>query len=282
MNDLSPGTAHRAPALAEALVDTNFPIFWTQHGPALWPAFNPAAGVPVIVLSVPKSGTYFTEALYRRMGYRAVFVHAMDGVCNDWRFRGAERDDTEMAGLKRVPITVLAQLLLPGQIIVSHCSRSPETEAALRGFKKVYLYRNLREVLISHARASSDEEIPAGQLATHVARFCRDRGRDLKAVILAAAGWRNQPDVLAVDFADLTTDEPDRRRRVAQRFAAFMDWPADDVVPALAAVPGDETPTKSEGGRSTVADGWDAACEAWFREHMEDVRLAPDATVAAP
>src|SRR6266567_2981901 len=147
MNDLAPSTSYDAirSEVEHALIDQQFPIFRTGHGPALWPVADPFVGPPAIVLSVPKSGTYFTEALYKRMGYQAVRVHAMDMYCNDWRFE-------EVTSLKNIPITILSRLVLPGQVILSHCGRDPSIVAALRSFKKIYLYRDLRETFVSHTR----------------------------------------------------------------------------------------------------------------------------------
>jgi hypothetical protein len=267
----SGGAGHEE--VGKALTDKEFAVFLTKYGPALWPAADPATGPPVIVLSVPKSGTYFTEALYKRMGYHGVRVHAMDAVCNDYRV-------DEIAGLKGVPITILSRLVLSGQVIVSHCSRNAAIETALTGFKKIYLYRNLREIFISHARGDAGEPIHPEQLAARVAEFCKRKGTELKAVIEAVSGWRNDRAVFAIDFADLTSPRPARREALAARFEGFMGWPKTAVITALRAVPGDETPTRSEGGRSRVDDSsWDEQCEAWFSENMADVQVVPDSVL---
>ncbi len=63
----SPNDGLISPEVAEAVSDNEFPIFLTKYGISLWPVADPSVGPPAIVLSVPKSGTYFTEALYRRM-----------------------------------------------------------------------------------------------------------------------------------------------------------------------------------------------------------------------
>lgn len=126
--------------LDEALVDKNFPVFLTRYGPAIGPVTDPSVGPPAIVLSVPKSGTYFTEALYKRMGYSGVYVHAMAEGCNDVRFQGAAPRNLQIAGDKAIPITILSRLVLPGQIIVSHCGHSAAIEAALSGFKEDLLF----------------------------------------------------------------------------------------------------------------------------------------------
>lgn len=257
------------PGVADALCNTKFAIFVTQYGPAAWPETDPTAGPPVIVLSVPKSGTYFTEALFRRMGYTPIYVHALDERCDDWRF-------PEFKGTKHVPITILSRLVLPGQIIVSHCSRRPDIAAALGRFKKIYLYRDLREVFVSHARADAAAAIPAGELAARVAAFCRGSGAGLKSMIAAASTWRNDPDVLAIDFADLVSTQPERLEFMAARLERFMGWSRQPVVEALRAVPGDETPTRSEGDRSAVPGAWNDECEAWFAAHMSGVEVVPD------
>src|SRR5215469_15347957 len=107
-----------SPELIAKLTETRFPVFFTVHGLALWPLTDSAAGPPAIVLSIPKSGTYFTEALYKRMGYSSVFVHALDRNCTDRRLRP---HNPTVGGNVPMPITLLSRLVLPGQIIVSHC-----------------------------------------------------------------------------------------------------------------------------------------------------------------
>src|ERR1700719_544115 len=139
--------------LQEAVAGKNFAVFLTRHGPSIWLLADPAARPPAIVLSVPKSGTYFVEALYKRMGYQGVFVHAMDTYCNDWRFHEMARaEELRLVGNRDIPVTTLSRLVLRGQILVSHCRRTAAIAAALRGFKKIYLYRDLRETFVSHAR----------------------------------------------------------------------------------------------------------------------------------
>jgi hypothetical protein len=230
----------------------------------------------VIVLSIPKSGTYFAEALYKRMGYAGIYVHAMDGNCTDWRFAGADPRPLKTTSNKLVPITILTRFVLPGQIIVSHCSHSAAIEAALSGFKKIYLYRDLREIFVSKTREESPEPIPRGELAARVAEFCQTHGEGIKHMIEAVSGWRNNKHVLAVDFADLTSSDPRRRDQLAERFEAFMGWPKAAVIAALKGVPDDHTPTKSVGARSTLDGAWDEQCEAWFCVHMAGIRVVPD------
>ena len=269
-------TSHLDPEIEEAIRDKEFPIYLTQHGPALWPVADPSIGPPAIVLSVPKSGTYFIEALYKRMGYSAVHVHAMDGNCVDLRFEGADPHNRKATSNKPVPITILSRLVLPGQIIVSHCSHNASIEAALGGFKKIYLYRDLREIFVSKTREESSEAIPREELATRVAQFCQTQGEGIKNMIEAVSGWRNNKHVVAIDFADLTSTNPKRREEVAERLEAFMGWSKASIIAALERVPDDDTATKSVGGRSTVDGAWDQQCEAWFREHMAGIRVVPD------
>jgi hypothetical protein len=274
---LPPGLAATYASICEALKDANFPVFPTRLGLALWPEADPAAGPPAIILSVPKSGTYFAEALFKRLGYYGVYVHAMDAVCNDWRFHEVARaDEIGLTGNKPIAITVLSRLILPGQVIVSHCSRTPAIEAALAGFKKIYLYRDLREVFVSYAREHSESAIPAEEMPACVAEFCRDRGPEAKLVIEAVSSWRNAPDVMAIDFADLTSPDPACRERLAARFEDFIGWPRERVTAALAAVPDDPTPTKSSGPHSQVEGAWNSECEAWFRDNMAGTSVVPD------
>src|SRR5260370_807227 len=100
------------------------------------------------------------------MGLQGVQDNAMDGFCSDRRFE-------EWAGFRDIPITALAPLVLPGQIIVSHCSCHPANAAALSGFKKIYLYRDLREVLVSHTRSDVEDLIPAHEMPARVTDFMR-------------------------------------------------------------------------------------------------------------
>lgn len=262
-----------AAKLDPALVDRNFPIFLTRLGPAVWPTTREDIGPPAIVVSVPKSGTYFAEALYKRMGYEAVRIHAMDTFCNDLRCE-------ELSGIKAVPMTALAPLILPGQIVVSHCSRTAAIEAALRRYKKIYLYRDLREVLVSHARAealaSGEDPLMTEAMPSLVEQHCRERGEALKTVIIGASTWRNDPDVLAIDFAELTAADIDRQDALAARFQDFMGWPKAPVIAALRAVPEDDTPTRTWAAHSTVEGNWTAASEAWFQAHMAELEVRPD------
>jgi predicted O-methyltransferase YrrM len=261
--------------ITEALAGKPFPVFLTKYGPALWPVTDETAGPPAIVLSVPRSGTYFTEALYKRMGYGGVYVHAMDQSCNDERLAPFGVRNLKVGGLVPIPVTVISRLVLPGQIIVSHCGRNAEIETALVRFRKIYLYRDLREVIVSHARSDSKQSLARGKGPISVIEFCQSRGTQLKAIVEEVAKWRDSSDVLPLDFADLTSADAARVAVVASRFAAFMGWREADVVAALGRVPGDRTITRSEGGHSKLEGMWDDECEAWFSEHMGEIDVRP-------
>ncbi len=129
---------------------------------------------------------------------------------------------------------------------------------------------------MSHTRADGEDLIPAHEMPARVAQFCRDRGEGLRSTIDAASSWRNHPDVLAIDFAELTAADRRRQETLAGRFEAFMGWPKALVIAALRGVPDDETPTRTDGARSTVAGAWNESCEAWFKEHMAGLDVAPD------
>jgi len=96
------------------------------------------------------------------------------------------------------------------------------------------------------------------------------------AVVAGVSEWRNEPDVLVIDFAELTAPDPIRQEGLAARFEAFMGWPRDAVVAALQAIPGDDTPTKSSGPHSSLNGIWDEACERWLCEHIGFAQLVPD------
>jgi hypothetical protein len=264
--------------ITDILADKGFPVFLTKYGPAIWPVTNPDVGPPVIVLSVPRSGTYFTEALYTRMGYNAVYVHAMDDFCNDTRFKPwgmRVKLKLKVGGIFDIPITLISRLVLPGQIVLSHCGRNLEIETALSCFKKIYLYRELREVIVSHSRAHNKHNMAVKKPQISTMEFCSLEGANLRNVIKAVSQWRNSSNVLAIDFADLTCVDPLRQQRLATRFGDFMGWPKASVLAALEAVPGDPTPTKSAGGHSVIEGAWDHNCEAWFRQHLGDVEVCP-------
>ena len=130
-----------------------FPVFFVGGKPVLWPNYDNRLGNPVIILSIPKSGTYLTQALFKELGYSPLPVHAMTTYCTDIRFKIQNNLDYEISGTYRLPIETISHLVLPGQVMVSHCGYSRDIVAALKKFKKVYLYRDLREVVLSTAKA---------------------------------------------------------------------------------------------------------------------------------
>src|SRR5262249_33884417 len=155
-----------------------------------------------------------------------VRIHAMGTFCNDLRFYSQPETLPELriGGEYMVPIEALSPFLLPGQVMVSHCEYTLPIEVALKGFKKIYLYRDLREVFVSHARAENDHLERSGQKPISLLEFCQTRGNDLKEVITGVSKWRDHEEVLAVDFADLTSKDEPRRTQLCKKIADYMGW----------------------------------------------------------
>jgi hypothetical protein len=272
------GRNRGARALLRSAAGLPVPVYLAADGT---PSAQPVRGpIPhrVMVCSIPKAGTYLVGEVLHRLGTVASGFHfSTDGhMFMDARFATREEARNEFARFCHgVPLERALPLVRPGQHAVSHLECTPRTRALLAEFRVVFVYRDLRDALVSWLRFHQDTgreqqwnwiwERHADRRA-RLAVFLGEAGELFFGMCRALVPWLTEPSAFPVRFETLHGDEgPEARERLCRALAAFLcharpaDAP-DTVLPGLTT-----TPTlTSSGARTRREEYWSAAAEELF------------------
>jgi hypothetical protein len=232
----------------------------------------------IVVCSIPKSGTYLVGEILRVLGLRNSGLHLGVTAMNDYGRADvdtARRDPNRF--LVTEPLTESLRRLGHGEYALSHLP--PSTAYALRECELVFVYRNLRDVLVSFCRwigrtgrwqAGRTEpwrHLPDGPdkllgfLDAHHQVFSRTISNNIR--------WREMMLVPQFSFEQLMGDEGADRVVEALRTLASVacrhELTDGDLVHALQSAKGADTMTRSE-TRSNRDAFWDDRVEAAFWE----------------
>jgi hypothetical protein len=254
------------------------PVYLASDGT---PSAQPVRGpIPhrVMVCSIPKAGTYLVGEVLQRLGTVATGFHfSTDGdMFMDARFATRAEARNEFARLCHgVPFERALPLVRPGQHAVSHLECTPRTRTLLAEFRVVFVYRDLRDAVVSWLRFHQDtgrEEQWNWIWEHHADRherlvvFLREAGELFFGMCRALVPWLNDPSTFPVRFETLHGDDgSEAQEQLCRALAAFIGHsrPADApgvVLPGLTA-----TPTlTSSGARTRREEYWSAAAEELF------------------
>jgi hypothetical protein len=230
-----------------------------------------------IICSVPKSGTYLLAAILTRLGLRDTKHHVQVRGFTDYRNVDLETARTKPRELwVSEPLEATLQRIGPGEFAVGHL---PATMAPLlRDFKVIFVYRNVRDVLISFCRWTADtgrwpddgtwRRLPEGP--ERLLGFLRRYRRNLRKLIGAAADWKDDTSVTQISFEELMGDFGPAAvvaamRRIAQTLETgpFTDA---ELLEHLERAKGTETMTRSA-ARSNRSSYWNNDVEKEFVRH---------------
>jgi Sulfotransferase domain len=216
-----------------------------------------AVGHRALVLSLPKSGTYFVAELLKAIGYRSTDMHLAESAFSN--YKGADLAEARQnPGLfaRNEPLGESLTRIRPGEFAVGHLPCKAEIATATTSFKRLYLTRDLRTALISYMRfLQSTGRFGAAQLSWYSMADPRQRVVNflattapllLKRLYAGMAGWRHVEGILHVRFEDLMCDEQ-RALGVVESIATFLDVAKCDPRRALRSSFAAETITRSDG-----------------------------------
>lgn len=245
---------------------------------------------PVIVISLPKAGTYLVAELLKAFGYRATGWHLGAKGCTDYSRANLVEARRNPAKYTRngAPREFLKKVW-PGEFAVGHLPYTDEILQATAGFQRLYLTRDLRTALVSYMRFLADtgrmdaKNLPWYSLADRrqqvVVFLATTAPRILEALYNRMVGWSELEGVHQVRFEDLTGDTP-QALATTDALAAFLgitNYDADTILQtSLAAT----TVTKSD-GLTQLADYWSDDAEKWFHQ-IGAVALQDRLACAAP
>jgi hypothetical protein len=229
----------------------------------------------VIVVSIPKSGTYLVAELLKALGYRWTGMHLAETAYTDYSgsvLAEARQDPGRFA--RSEPLSASLGRIHPGEFAVGHLPFKDEVVEATRPFKRLFVTRDLRSALISYMRFMRT----TGRLgARHLAWYSIPDPRQRCHVFLQASapymlkrfyegmvGWSKLDGTQHVQFEDLTSDTQ-RATRVIESVAKFLGIPNCDAESVLRTSLATETITKSE-GVTRLDDYWSDQAEQRFVE----------------
>jgi hypothetical protein len=253
-----------------AKLSGDFPVYLVDGRPSFVPVS--LEGRPrVLVITMPKSGTYLVAAFLKELGLIDTGVHINDDGFYDYRNRTVSEMVSEYRKFRRLyPLAQSLELVREGQFAVGHLTCNPQTVAAIAGTSVIFTKRELRSALVSMMRFLSRPgrgedwawkriEEPRVRLV----EFLHDRGPELLRWFGSMADWDCQGGVLRIRFEDLT--RPSRKHAQAVAEKAGVDVSPHRATEALKRVLGQSTKTWS-GGISDTAAYWSEAAEVLFRE----------------
>jgi hypothetical protein len=248
-----------------------FPVYVSEEGKIVARTQRGDNANKAAVISVPKAGTYLTDRLLRECGFRNCGLHLSLGHFEDLRNATLVDADNVRYFLRAYNTT---QLVSRGQSIVGHIMHCLASRVALDGFRKLFLYRNLRDTMVSWARYDIKmdclrAQVAGGTTPLDLPTFCShlDRiGATMHREVTNVIGWRDEPDVLAVRFEELLGDfGKTRQHKCVAAIASHVGFEMrkSRIAPVLARVIGHDTMTYS-GRRSDWRECWNDEVEQKF------------------
>ncbi len=161
---------------------------------------------PLLINSIPKSGTYFVEAAMARLGMRPLRLHLSQHFLHDYRGI-AEAEMHRQPELRAVnaPAGAVAALLQPGDVVVGHIEDHGQLNAVKNaGVRILHLARDLREILVSLYHFKKDRVAPVSPSdaawrelppeASFIAFLCYFENRDIGHIAAIAATILDRPE----------------------------------------------------------------------------------------
>ncbi len=229
----------------------------------------------VIVVSIPKSGTYLVAEVLKALGYRWTGMHLSETAYTDYSgstLEEARHDPGRFARSEALPASLAR--IRAGEFAVGHLPFKAEVLEMTSSFKRIYVTRDLRLALISYMRFLQTTGrlgarhliwYPIGDPRAKCHAFLQASAPYmLKRFYQGMVGWSQAAGTLPVRFEDLT-DNPQRAARTVESIASFLGATNCDPQRVLEASLGNETITKSD-GVTRLEDYWSPLAEKRFVE----------------
>lgn len=245
-------------------------------------AFKAARGrcrSKVVLLTIPKGGTYLLASMLENLGLVDLEVHLSESLLSDYRGLSVEEKVARARLVNRgIPLHVAAKMIQPGQFAVGHIPCTAPSRDVLSSFVRILCIRELRHALASYLRfelkrVEADPEWLQGarewaSAADNTRRlhgFLSVFGEGYLALVRNIHDWAREPDVLVCRFEHLLGDQgPAVQESMAAAVASQVGMPPHMGIRALREVIGKPTLTFS-GRRTTLHGLWDDTAEAIFR-----------------
>ncbi|MEM4655224.1 MAG: sulfotransferase domain-containing protein [Thermosphaera sp.] len=235
---------------------------------------------PIFIISIPKSGTYFIGKILTELGFVDCKVHLSEFVMEDKRFL-PEKFVRKYPGrtTRNCPLEESTKLILPGQFAYGHIAYSFVHETVLQNFSKIFIYRNLRDILASYANYLTQIRGADINLIGNIVKRSglEDKNRLLHYVLdemdvhevsywQRIAKWRDVPDVFSVSYEELMGDYGrEYQEQILVKLSEFLGKEIDPDVASHVLTQSIGKPTVTYSGkRSLWQEYWDDTIENLF------------------
>ena len=264
-------------------LDLDAPLYLLKSGKLSLRKHQGVSPKKVIVISIPKSGTYLVSSILRELGLVDTGVHVWETGFHDYRDRTiSEMIYNYAAYAVNLPIADTVDLILPGQYAVGHLACIVKNKDILKSFRKIFLIRELRQSLISHMRWFSQK----GRGLEHDQSWKEIRDRKSKMKVFmeifaddliewysSIADWSDEEDILVVKFENLMGDrgfdnQLEQIMNISKKVGINIDVnTAKEVLQSVL-----NKPTKTwSGRRSSIEEYWSERCEVILLKNGGDI-----------
>lgn len=266
----------------ECLKEKNVPVFITKDlKPCAWYEMG-SSPYKVIICSIPKAGTYLFAKLLENIGLNFCRLHLWASGFSDYRFVSIrEGRENYFKYSVEMPLNDSLKLISPGQFAVSHLECTLQTRHMLKEFKKIYIYRNIRDVIVSHMRFMSDTgrggDNEFMNLVNGPAKMIKYMEtpilRNIIVTIRDSLAWMNDDDTLKVSFEKIYGDRgKDEQYKNMEEICFFLGVDnCNGYEQIINQTIGSETLTFS-GSRTKWEDFWSDEVEVLF-QHLGGVDI---------
>ena len=179
-------------------------------------AFNPEIAderCRVSIISIPKAGTYLMGKILSQLGFIDTEIHAYGEGYFDYRNKTVEQKrDNILDYDTRLALDHTLSFIHEGQFVVGHFHYNNDVVQLLNNFAKIFVCRDLRDVVVSHMRwlagtkrggKKADEwrDLPEGP--EKMLYWFETHGEFIFNELKKIVGWINAPDIFIVNFENL-------------------------------------------------------------------------------
>jgi len=255
----------------------SFPLYISESlEPLAWPKTNKLIKNKAIIISIPKAGTYLAAELLTNIGIVSAGLHVSLIHLEDYRFYTyndlANRDEV----FRTIPLYMTSAIIQSGQFIVGHIPYSIEAENMLLNYRRIFVYRNLRDTIVTTYRGDTTDKRGTPEMRSILAienqskrmsKYLEIFGESLFKDIKDIAQWSKR-DVFKLQFETLMGDfGKEKQHECMKDLCTYLgtETSPDDIANVLSRTIGKRTLTYS-GNRSKVEDYWNEEVERWFRK----------------
>ena len=225
----------------------------------------------LIIISLPKAGTYLLSEIVKLMGFGPTSIHVSLDHIEDYRY--ASLKDANMVR-RFISIDTVVKLVTSGQFIAGHIPYCLQSKIVLKNYKKIFIYRNLRDLLVSALRSAfvigwNDNNIiqikNLDNKQKQLEKFLELEGLRRAEEMESISKWIDEDDVLKISFEEIYGDYGlDKQMSAINSVSDFLGSPhlSSENIDSILRT---ETLTFS-GERSNVIDYWNDKIESIFRQ----------------